>query len=137
MGSVLRSTTTASILALLGALGCSSSTQNGPVSEPVADDFSEVAGLIRDYSTEYQKGPSRIGDLAKNQPLYPRGYQAIKSGTVVVVWGIRMAQQGQGGGTSVIAYEKKAETAGGAVLLENGDVKHMTADEFKSAQKAR
>jgi hypothetical protein len=137
MHRVLRSTAAAGLLALLAA-GCSSSAPKDSAAPLTAsDNLQEVAGLLRDYTVEHQRGPARLADLAKNQPLYPRGYEAVKTGAVVVVWGARMPLQGQGGGKGVIAYEKKAETEGGAVLLENGEVKNMTADEFKSAPKAK
>jgi hypothetical protein len=134
---VLRSAAATAALAVIAAAGCSSTGTPGQSPAPgVSEDLSEVAGLLRDYTSEFQKGPGKLADLAKNQPLYPRGYQAVKAGTIAVVWGVRMPQQGQGG-TSVIAYEKKVEADGGAVLLENGEVKAMSADEFKSAPKAK
>ena len=134
---VLRSAAATATLAVIAAAGCSSSGTPGQSPAPgVSDNLSEVAGLLRDYTTEFQKGPGKLADLAKNQPLYPRGYQAVKAGTIVVVWGVRMPQQGQGG-TGVIAYEKKAETEGGAVLLENGEVKNLSASEFASAPRAK
>jgi hypothetical protein len=136
---VLRSTAAvAGILTLFVAVGCSSSGSQGQsANSGMTDDLLEVAGMLRDFTAENQKGPAKLADVAKNQPLYPRGYQAVKAGTVVVVWGARMPLPGQGGGTGVIAYEKKAETDGGAVLLENGDIKNMTAAEFASAPKVK
>src|SRR5262245_32125052 len=82
-------------LASLLAAGCSSS--NAPVgsaSPPQTEDLADVAGLLRDFTAEYQKGPSKLADTAKNESLYSRGYQAIKSGTVVVVWGVPMPLSG-------------------------------------------
>jgi len=133
---VFRLTAAVSLFALLAA-GCSLSTPQGQVADPVSEDLTDVAGLLRDYAVEYQRGPTKLTDLAKNQALYSRGYQAIKTGNIVVVWGVRMPLQGQGGGTGIIAYEKKVETEGGAVLLENGDIKKMTAAEFTAAPKAK
>jgi hypothetical protein len=43
---------------------------------------------------------------------------------------------GKGGG-DVIAYEKNAPNGGGYVLLTSGEVKQLTADEFKAAPKAK
>jgi hypothetical protein len=127
--------TAAGVFALLVASGCSSGTKE-QTANPVSEDLTDVAGLLRDYTSEYKKAPAKLADVAKNQPLYPRGFQAIKVGNVVVVWGVRMPPQGEGG-SGVIAYEKKVETEGGLVLLENGEVKQMTADEFKTAPKAK
>jgi hypothetical protein len=124
------------VFAAMISTGCSSSpTESGSAPPTAADHLLEVAGLLRDHTVEFKKGPAKLSDMAKNEPLYTRGYQAIKSGTVVVVWSVPMPMEG--GGEGVIAYEKKAESEGGAVLLQNGKVKSMTADEFRSAPKAK
>ena len=75
-------------------------------------------------------------DLAQLESLYPHGYQAVKSGEVVVLWGASMAGEEGGGSEKVVAYEKKVPTDGGHVLLENGQVKSMTSVEFAAAPKA-
>lgn len=121
---------------LLTTVGCGRSSnpgQEGTAPTP-ADDLVEVAGLLKDHSGETGKGPARLEDMAGNQPLYPRGYEAIKSGQVVVVWGVAV---GEGGGNGIVAYEKQAESEGGSVLLANGEIKSMSADEFRTAPKAR
>lgn len=116
------------------AVGCS---KGGPetVSPPQSEVLTDVAGLLRDYTAQYNKGPAKLTDTAKNEPLYSRGYRAVKSGEVIVVWGAPMPAEG--GGTGVIAYEKKAETEGGIVLLQNGELQEMTAEEFRAAPKAK
>jgi hypothetical protein len=67
--------------------------------------------------------------------LYNIGYSAVEKGEIVVVWGTTVAGEGGGGGTGVVAYEKSAPDSGGAVLLQDGTVKQMTAEEFKSAKR--
>ena len=125
-------------VALAGSLaaGCSTPGSEPRATEPgPADDLLEVAGLLRDYTAEFRKGPARLADVAKHEPLYTRGYQAVKSGAIVVVWGVPMV--GEGAGTAVIAYEKKPETEGRNVLLQDGTIKRMTAEEFKAAPRAK
>lgn len=114
-------------------VGCSSGPQESS-NTPQVEMMADVAGLLRDYTADNNKGPSKLADLAKYETLYSRGYQQVKVGDIVVVWGVPMPMDG--GGTGVIAYEKKAEAEGGAVLLENGSSKMMTAAEFKAAPKA-
>jgi hypothetical protein len=123
-------------LLLMVAAGCSSNKPAAGDGVTPIDDLAEVAGLLKDYTGEFNRGPARLENMAKNQPLYPRGYQAIKSGKVVVIWGVKVPPTG-GSGTGVVAYEKKAETEGGSVLLENGEIKTMTAAEFQAAPKAK
>ena len=123
------------LVAALLPLGCSS-TPNGNSGNPQSELMGDVTGLLRDYTAEHNnKPPAKPADLAKYESLYSRGFQAVKAGTVVVVWGVPMPLTG--GGTGVIAYEKKAETEGGTVLLENGEIKQMTAAEFQAAPKAK
>lgn len=126
------------LLALAGPLaaaGCSTSQNPGTTITPEVETMADVAGLLRDFTGEFQRGPTKLADTAKNEPLYSRGYHAVRSGTVVVVWGVPMPSTG--GGTGVIAYEKKVETEGGLVLLQNGETKQMTAAEFAAAPKAK
>jgi hypothetical protein len=128
------------VWAALGvATGCSSKGTKAASSEgpTAADDMAEVAGLLRDFAVQYNRGPARLADLAANEPLYTRGYRAIQAGEIVVVWGAAVSADPKGGGTRIVAYEKKVGTAGGNVLLENGEVKQVSAAEFQAAPKAR
>src|SRR5262249_37650621 len=121
------------VIVMIGAFGCSSSVP--PVEQQelvISSGLAEVAGLLRDYSAETGRAPSRLADLAKNEPLYPRGFLAIKIGEVIVLWGAKMPLEGNGG-TEIIAYEKKVQNEGGGVLQTNGQIKRMTAAEFQSA----
>jgi hypothetical protein len=127
------------LLLSAAVVGCSSSTQGvgaDPGKEPV---LHEVGGLIRLYSGETGRGPAKVTDLAKYEQGYPLGYAAVQSGEVVVLWGAKVAGEGDAASApaDVVAYEKKVPTEGGWVLLQNGTVKQMKADEFASAPKAK
>ncbi len=80
-----------------------------------------------------QKAPSQLSDLAKRQyeGIYPGAVAALKQGKYVVVWGVNSKDSG-----TVLAYEKDAPTKGGAVLMADGTVKDMTADELNAAKKS-
>jgi hypothetical protein len=121
-------------------VGCASSA-SGPSAAEMGKEpiLHEVGGLIRVYSGENGRGPKQPADLAKYENGYPLGYAAVRSGEVVVVWGAKVAGEGDAGSAppDVVAYEKKTPTDGGWVLLQNGTVKEMTASEFKSAPKAK
>ncbi|MBN9122578.1 MAG: hypothetical protein J0I06_26095 [Planctomycetes bacterium] len=128
------------ILFTLALVGCSSKSNKqdgeGPGKESV---LQEVAGLIRSYSGETGRGPKKTTDLAKYETGYPLGYAAVQSGDVVVVWGAKIAGEGDASSApaDVIAYEKKVPTEGGLVLLQNATVKQMTAAEFAAAPRAK
>lgn len=120
--------------------GCSSDqTKNTPQEPGPQAILQEVGGLIQMCSGESGKGPKKATDLAKYEAGYPLGYRAAQSGTIVVVWGAKIGGESEAasGPTDVIAYEKKAPTEGGWVLLQNMTTKQMTADEFKAAPKAK
>jgi hypothetical protein len=121
----------------LGLAGCSSSNKSSDAGAPTASDaLLQVADMIRDYSSDKGRPPAKMADLAGFKNQYNIGYAALEKGEVVVVWGTQVAGEGGGGGgTGVVAYEKSAPDSGGAVLLQDGKVKQMTADEFKAAKR--
>ncbi len=127
---------------LSGLVGCSSSSTETNGQPPESAVLQEVAGLISSYTGEFRKGPQKIADLARYEPGYPIGYHAVKTGEIEVVWGARMTiEEGSGSGysgtTDVVAYQRQTPTEGGLVLLQNGEVKQMSAEEFKAAPKAK
>lgn len=126
--------------ATLVLAGCSSQPTQPAGAVPGGEAvLNEVAGLIRLYSGETGQGPKKAADLAKYETGHPLGYRAVQSGEVVVMWGAKIGGEGEAasGPKDVIAFEKKVPTDGGWVLLQNGTVKQMTADEFKAAPKAK
>lgn len=87
-------------------------------------------------SGEKGRGYANTAELAHYEHGHPLGYQAVKAGEIVVVPGATMPGEGdKGGTTAIVAYEKDVPTQGGHVLLNNGTVKRMTADEFRTAPK--
>jgi hypothetical protein len=128
-----------SVLMLLAAglvflAGCSS----GPPKElpPSLTLMQEVDSLLR-AAAGGTRTPTKVADLNHHQSLFPRGYEAVKSGAVVVLWGAPLKGEGEAGSNeAVVAYEKAVPTDGGFVLLSAGTVKKMSADEFKAAPKA-
>jgi hypothetical protein len=125
-------------LPILGAVGCSNSKGKSGEQSPQQAAISEVADMIRATTQPNGKGPSKLSDFNGMQSMYSRGYQAVKSGEIVVIWGSGVKGEGEtAAGGDVVAYEKDAPTQGGCVLLTSGEVKQMSADEFKSASKAK
>ncbi len=121
-------------LALLG--GCS----RGPTAEQAAPEyalFQDVNGLLRASGGPSGRPPAKLEDLNKSKAMYPRAYDAVKSGAVVVLWNPALKGEGEvGQNEAVVAYEKAAPTEGGYVLLSAGTVRKMTADEFNRTPKA-
>lgn len=115
--------------------GCSS-RKSGDMNPTRTDELQQVANMLREHHASFNRGPANAADLARFQNDFPFGYNQVKSGEIVVVWGATMGGEGGGGSDGVIAYEKKAPGEGGMVLLANGTVKQMSAAEFNSAPKA-
>ena len=53
----------------------------------------------------------------------------------MVIWGVKVRDGASG--SNVVAYEKDTATKGGVVLLENGELKKLSAEEFQAAPKAK
>jgi hypothetical protein len=134
--TVFRASALALGLAVL--VGCSRDPQAGAGPDPAAP-LRELGDLLRSAAPAPGRGPAKVADLARFEPMFPQAYRAVKSGEVVVTWGAAMTGEGEvgKGNSEVIAYEKSAPTGGGYVLLTTGEVKQMTAEEFKDAPKAK
>jgi hypothetical protein len=122
-------------------LGCSSSNTGSSGEGTVggrADELREVAQIVSAHTSKGRKAAPTAAQLAEYEQLFPIGVKALRSGEVDAIWNAKPAAEedvAKGtAGKAVVAFEKKAATEGGQVLLQNGDVKTMTADEFKAAK---
>jgi hypothetical protein len=123
--------------ACLGLLaGCSSKPKGSAPPETIT--LQEVNDMLHSAAGALSRPPSRLADLDRYQSMYPRGYEAVKSGNVVVLWATPLKGEGTAGkNEAVLAYEKSVPTDGGYVLLSAGTIKEMSAAEFKSASAAK
>ena len=98
----------------------------------------EVNDLLRAAAGTTGRPPAKVAELNAHQANFPRAYAAIKSGSVVVLWGTPFKGEGEASSSDpVVAYEQAVPTDGGYVLLAGGAVKKMSASEFQSAPKAK
>jgi hypothetical protein len=113
------------------AVGCGGGPP--PTLAPQNATLAQIHQLYEHYIKNHQKAPSQMSDLAKPQyeGIYPVAVAALKQGKFVIVWGVNSKDSG-----TVLAYEKDAPTKGGAVLMADGSVKDMTAEQLKAAQKS-
>jgi hypothetical protein len=116
--------------------GCSSKPTGAAVA-PEVTLLHDVNDLLRAAGTSGRL-PAKLADVDRNKNMFPRGYEAVKSGNVVVLWGAPTQGEGDVGKANemVVAYEKDVATQGGYVLLSAGSVRKMTAAEFSAAPKA-
>ena len=114
------------------ASGCGGETKQDSGQPSPKEKLEEVKQMLETVAADRQKPPSRMADLEAVEPMLPRTAIDIRKGDLVYLWGASLTQ----GGTAVVAYEKKAPTEGGWVLLQDGTVKQMSASEFQAAPKA-
>ena len=122
-------------LLMVVAVGCGSDRRVEP--EPPREQIAlaELGNLLRTFP----KPPTKVDDFKLYADAYPIAWEAVRKGDVVVIWGVTMPGEGDAGKgtTEIVAYEKAAPTTGGFALLHNGQVKKFSAEEFKTAKKAK
>jgi hypothetical protein len=126
---------TSFVLCFLLVGGCSSA---GPTTaDPESAEFQELSELFHAAAGRVGHAPTKLADLATAKGMFPKAYESVKSGNVIVIWGTAPKGEGDvGNNEAVLAYEKKVPTEGGFVLMSAGTVTKMTAAEFNSASKA-
>jgi len=122
------------VLCLLLVGGCSSA---GPTkSDPESTEFQELNELFHAAAGKVGHAPTKLADLGTAKGVFPKAYELVKSGNVIVLWGTPPKGEGDVGNNEVVlAYEKKVPTEGGYVLMSAGTVQKMSAAEFSSAPK--
>lgn len=86
------------------------------------------------------KGPAKAEDLDPFLLEFPVASKGLKDGTFVLFWGTSLTELMKGSVSTsdvVLGYEKDAPAKGGSVLMADGSVRRMTADDFKAAKKAK
>jgi hypothetical protein len=120
-------------LATVAATGCGSSAPTPPGKEAVVR---EVGELYQMHIQQHKRPPLKVDDVQPYEPGAPVGFVAVQAGDVVVMWGAAMGS-GPEAAKTILAYEKNAPAQGGAVLMLDGSVKTLTAEEFKTAPQAK
>lgn len=118
----------------LGILaGCSDKPRKMTLSEERKAELEELGHMLKTLAEEGRKPPTKLAELEPVEPMIPVASPAIRNGDIVYIWGVGYAS----GGANVVAYDKSVATEGGYVLLQDGTVKEMSANEFQSAPKAQ
>jgi hypothetical protein len=73
--------------------------------------------------------PKSLADLPDFRRDMPEVAKAIDDGIYVVHWGVRGNTAGRS--NTILAHVRDAPTAGGVVVMLDGSVHNMTAEEFK------
>jgi hypothetical protein len=114
------------------AVGCGGSS--APAPRPRQDiELQQIYDMYKHFMKSHeQKPPRQLSDIANKQyeGISPTAVQALKQERYLVVWGVDISTNDS---TKVLAYEKDAPTKGGKVLMADGTVQEMSADQLQAA----
>jgi hypothetical protein len=115
-------------------LGCGSKTADDPKTLTQRNELVEIHDMYTLYAKRNGRPPQKAADLTKKvDQSHSAGYRALKNNDYVVIWGVDV----KAGSGTVLAYEKDAPKQGGMVLMADGSVKTLSADELQTALKGK
>ncbi len=130
-----------STIAALPCGGCGGAKE-GPaeVSEtagmPEAKDaLQDLAEMLKRFAAGNEPPPATDEDFAKYDAEHPAIATLIANRTVVYNYGAVVSEANSG--SKWVGMQANAKEGGGWVLLDNGQVRNMSADEIKALQPAK
>jgi hypothetical protein len=110
------------------AVGCRGATPTAV--SPKSAKLQEVFDMYQHFIKSHEKPPHQLSDLtgSRYEGIAPTAVAELKKGNLIVVWDL----QGKDA-SKVLAYEKQALTQGGSVLMADGSMREMSADELRAA----
>lgn len=100
------------------------------------NELKAIGIAYHNYVDANAKAPTAATDLKPYLQGFPEAERMLADGTVVFLYGVKPNEMPQGSSLTVVAYEAQAPTSGGIVLLGDGSVKTVTANEFQGLSKA-
>jgi hypothetical protein len=100
-----------------------------------SNDLKQIALAYHSFLGKEKRPPTSVEELA---PYYEKDAAltaALKDGTYVVYWNVKLLELVSGTSNTVLGYEKDAPTKGGVVVFADGSVKTLSAEEFAKAAK--
>lgn len=121
---------------LLFTAGCGASKSDEALTgAPTAKEaLQDLRQLLEYVKNEKKNLPTRVAQVQPIEPLFPGAYLGLLREDIVYVWGLPLHEYGA---DKVLAFDKKAPSEGGWVLMQDGTLKQMTADEFNATPRAR
>jgi hypothetical protein len=111
------------------------------------NDIKAIGEMYKEYfgfNMPPREGPKQASDFKTSITINghdPYAYAKAKlaDGSFVFVYGVSLHDLMEQGGASqlVLGYEPQAATNEGFVLMGDGEVKYVTADEFKTMRQAK
>jgi len=100
------------------------------------NDLKQFGLAYHNYQDAYNKAPSKAEDLAPLLENNKRLMEVLKD-KIIFIYDVRTADMKAGTSNTVLAYTKDIDKNGGVVLMGDGSVQKITADEFKKATLAK
>lgn len=100
------------------------------------NDLKQIGLAYYNYHDSFNKGPAKAEDLAEFLENDKRLIGLLKDENIVFFFGVGIAQMTAGTSNTVLAYVKEVPDKGGLVLMGDGSIKKLSADEFAKATKA-
>jgi hypothetical protein len=121
------------MMTVIVPVGCGgpSTSETGSHEELAIAQVGRIFHMRQKTQKSPPQGPKDVQTL---QTVAPAGVAAVKSGEVIVYWGVGLDESSDGAST-VLAYQKDVPEKGGEVLMQDGNARKMTAEEFKAAKK--
>jgi len=118
-------------LVLVGVAGCGKSSGDPDV-ELQKNELGSIYAIYRQYVKNNERAPTELTDLDRYEIVQPMGMRVLREGKYQIVWGVDARD-----GETILAYETDAKEKGGAVLLADGKVQKMSAEQFQAIFKAK
>jgi predicted small lipoprotein YifL/predicted RecA/RadA family phage recombinase len=114
-----------------------SSTLRRPIDRTVASrDLKQIGLAYQNYLDTNGQAPQQAQDLLVYLENNQKLVDAIKDGTYVVYWNVRLHNLPDGTSNTLLGYTWNVPTEGGIALMADGAVKNMKKDEFEQVPKA-
>ena len=121
----MRALTFSSILLVPLVSGC------GPIVSLEVEDLQEFSLAYIHYIEEHNAAPAEWDDLVRANGIAPATVERLHNAETVVNWGSTFHGATNGISNYILAYPKNALDSGGHVLMLDGAVHQMGADELK------
>jgi len=123
--------------------GCGLVGSSGPPTETQMQDIrlNDVGELYRAHQESYKKPPKSLNDFIKlGDASAPTGFEALRNKQVIVRWNATLpdtsVEPTSPPSDQVLAYVKDVPERGGAVMMLDRRIRHMTPEQFKAAKLA-
>lgn len=130
-------TITCAGVSAFGLTGCSKQAakqSSAPQGPSINDGLTDLRDMLKEAAASNTAPPTSQEEMVAFDAVHPVAGAFIQSEQIIYVWGSALKPNG-GSAQKVVGYEPTCTTTGGQVLLENGDIKQVSAAEFQQLQK--